>query len=110
MAGVDMKINLTKFKNKVHSLAELRDTAMPLLYDEFVKLTPVKTGNARSNTNYHSNVIKANYAYADVLDKGRGYRDGQMRGSEQAPDGMSQPLKEYAKQLLPQLVKRIGAK
>jgi hypothetical protein len=107
---VNMKIDLTKFKNKVRSLTDLRNDAMPLLYDEFVKLTPRKTGNARSNTTHHSNIINANYAYADVLDQGRGYRDGQMRGSEQAPDGMSRPLREYAKQLLPQIAKRLGAK
>ena len=32
--------------------------------------------------------IVNNVEYIEVLDDGRGYRDGQVRGSEQAPNGM----------------------
>jgi hypothetical protein len=60
-------------------------------YTEFAKKTPVKTGNARRNTSLQGNQIKANYPYANVLDEGRSFRDGQMRGSEQAPIGMTDP-------------------
>lgn len=60
-------------------------------YQQFVKHTPIKTGNAKRNTRLKGTTIDADYAYGDVLDKGRGYRDGQMRGSEQAPKGMTEP-------------------
>jgi len=63
-------------------------------YQEFVKNTPVKTGNARRSTSLQGNQINANYNYAEVLDQGRGFRDGQMRGSVQAPRGMTEPTIE----------------
>jgi hypothetical protein len=63
-------------------------------YQEFVKNTPVKTGNAKRQTSLQGNQIIANYNYAEVLDLGRGFRDGQMRGSEQAPQGMTKPTIE----------------
>lgn len=61
----------------------------------FKTSTPVKTGNARRRTSTSRTAIRADYPYAGVLDAGRGYRDGQLRGSEQAPDGMTQPTLEY---------------
>ena len=110
MATVDAKIDFSQVKAKLTALAKIRNQAMPKIYDEFVKNTPVKTGSARSNTTYHSDIITANYPYADVLDAGRGFRDGQMRGSNQAPYGMTKPTEDYAKKLIPQLAKNIGAK
>lgn len=71
---------------------------IPKKATEFFKYgapTPVDTGKARRNTDLRGNEIVANYPYAKVLDDGRGFRDGQMRGSEQAPDGMSKPTLEY---------------
>lgn len=53
--------------------------------------TPKRTGNAFRNTKLRKNEIQTNYDYARVLDEGRGFRDGQMRGSVQAPRGMSEP-------------------
>lgn len=71
-------------------------------YKKFVDVTPVKTGNAKRNTKKSGNSIDANYPYAQVLDEGRGMRDGQMRGSTQAPKGMTQPtidhLRDYVRQ------------
>ncbi len=69
-------------------------------YKKFVELTPVKTGNARKNTRLTGTTIIADYAYGDVLDKGRGIRDGQMRGSEQAPVGMTKPTIEDLRQYI----------
>jgi hypothetical protein len=63
-------------------------------YTEFLKVTPIKTGNAKRSTSLQGTQIRANYPYADVLDQGRGFRDGQMRGSEQAPEGMTKPTIE----------------
>lgn len=61
----------------------------------FFKNTPIKTGNARRNTNLHQNIIEANYPYATRLDNGY---------SKQSPDGMTKPtiafLKDYVKKNL----------
>ena len=70
------------------------DQAFPV----FIKNTPIDTGNARRRTEKHQDYIQANYPYAQVLEKGRGFRDGQIRGSNQAPKGMSQPTIEYIRQ------------
>jgi hypothetical protein len=108
--GITVSMDLTKFHNKIQELSKVRDAAMPAIYDEFVRNTPIDKGNARQNTSYHANVIRANYDYADVLEAGRGFRAGQMRGSEQAPNGMVEPTREFAKQLLPQLIKKAWSK
>lgn len=60
-------------------------------FDEFKKITPKDTGNARRKTKLRGNIIKANYRYATVLDKGRHMTRKGMRGSNQAPEGMSKP-------------------
>jgi hypothetical protein len=60
-------------------------------YQHFKKITPVDKGHAKRNTHLKGTQIEADYPYAEVLDKGRGFRDGQMRGSTQAPQGMSKP-------------------
>ena len=67
------------------------DQAFPV----FVKNTPIDSGNARRKTEKHQDFIKANYEYAQVLNQGRGFRDGQMRGSSQSPKGMSLPTIDF---------------
>jgi hypothetical protein len=68
-------------------------------YKEFVSNTPVRSGNARRSTVLQGNEIQANYGYAQVLDKGRHMTNRGMRGSTQAPKGMTQPtlqsVREY---------------
>lgn len=66
-------------------------------FKKFVDITPVDTGNAKRNTRLAGNEINADYPYAGVLDAGRGYRDGQMRGSDQAPKGMSGPTLQHVR-------------
>jgi hypothetical protein len=60
-------------------------------FKKFRYYTPKKTGHAFRNTKLRENEIQTNYDYARVLDEGRGLRDGQMRGSVQAPKGMTEP-------------------
>ena len=67
-------------------------------YTYFKDITPVRTGNAKRKTDLNNNTIEMNYPYGVVLDQGRGYRDGQMRGSDQAPKGMSKPTIEHIRQ------------
>ena len=89
---------LTKMKQK---LAKLPQEA----YKEFVKNTPVRSGNAKRNTRLKGNTIEADYAYAGVLDKGRHMTNRGMRGSNQAPKGMTQPTVDFLKKRVAQIVK-----
>lgn len=100
----------TQFKAKLADLAQIERAVMPQLYNFFEQHTPIDTGNARANTVLSGNTIEANYPYASVLDDGRSYRDGQMRGSTQAPQGMTEPTKEYAKKIIPPIVQQISNK
>jgi hypothetical protein len=55
--------------------------------DKFVSLTPIRTGNARSNTVLRNNKeIVAAYPYAQRLDQG---------WSKQAPNGMIKPFEAW---------------
>jgi hypothetical protein len=74
-------------------------------YQEFVKNTPVRSGNARRNTKLKGNTIEANYAYGAVLDKGRHMTSRGMRGSEQAPQGMTKPTEAFIKKRINQILK-----
>lgn len=73
-------------------------------YTEFVKNTPVRTGNAKKNTKLKGKSIEANYNYAAVLDKGRHMTRRGMRGSDQAPNGMTQPTVAYINKRLKQII------
>lgn len=73
-------------------------------YQFFVKQTPVKTGNARRNTKLKGKTIQANYQYAEVLDKGRHMTSRGMRGSEQAPDGMTKPTEDFIQKRVNKIV------
>jgi hypothetical protein len=75
-------------------------------FQEFKKITPVDTGNARRSTSRKGNVIDANYNYATVLDKGRHMTNNGMRGSKQAPRGMSTPTKEFIQRRVKQITGR----
>lgn len=67
-------------------------------FDLFKQITPIDTGNAKNKTKFSSRnggVIEANYQYAGVLDKGRHMTNRGMRGSKQAPRGMSKPTQQF---------------
>lgn len=55
-------------------------------YNEWVKETPIRTGNARRKTKLNKTTIEAQYPYAQRLDDGY---------SKQAPKGMSEPVKKF---------------
>jgi hypothetical protein len=55
-------------------------------YKEWVKDTPIRTGNARRRTRLNQNTIVAQYPYAQKLDEG---------SSQQAPKGMSEPVTKF---------------
>lgn len=60
-------------------------------FDFFYRKTPLRTGNARSNTKLNDNTIQANYPYARRLDEGY---------SRKAPDGMTQPTIDFIKKYI----------
>lgn len=74
-------------------------------FQVFKDTTPIRTGNAKRHTTLKGNTIEANYPYAQVLDKGRHMTPRGMRGSEQAPEGMTKPTEDYIKQRLAQIFK-----
>ena len=58
------------------------------MHKEFVKNTPIKTGNAKRSTDLSQNEIQGNYPYANRLNKG---------WSSQSPQGMTDPTIEFAR-------------
>jgi hypothetical protein len=78
-------------------------------FTKFKDVTPVKSGNAKKSTKLQGNTINADYAYANVLDKGRHMTRRGLRGSEQAPKGMTEPtiehIRNYVKQKLGVVIK-----
>jgi hypothetical protein len=98
-----MANNIVDRLNKVLDTLNSQNIAKEA-YTKFKDVTPVKSGNAKRNTKLNGNQINANYAYANVLDKGRHMTRRGMRGSEQAPQGMTEPtikhIRDYVKQKL----------
>lgn len=84
------KVVLTGFNKMVQKAKQIKKYVMPRAYDYFKRITPIDTGNARRSTILRNHVIYAKYKYAYVLDKGRHFDRG-ARGSNQAPDGMTEP-------------------
>jgi hypothetical protein len=90
-----MKVSVnTKGVSKLFAQApKVGETVIEDAYQYFRGITPIKTGNARSNTSLDKpgRTIEADYPYAGVLDAGRRMTPSGMRGSQQAPTGMSAP-------------------
>ena len=76
-------------------------------YKKFKDVTPVRSGNAKKSTRLEGNTINADYAYAGVLDKGRHMTRRGMRGSNQAPKGMTEPTYEHIREYV---YNRLGIK
>ena len=93
-----MSVSLKRIQRKLDKLPKEA-------YDVFKKTTPIKTGNAKRNTKLKGNTIEANYQYAQVLDKGRHMTRRGMRGSEQAPQGMTKPTEQFIKKRVGQILK-----
>lgn len=99
-----IRVDTSDFQRLMQANSNLAEEVMQEAYDHFVKTTPRRTGNARSNTTLdkQTNTIEADYNYAEVLDKGRHLTSRGMRGSTQAPEGMTKPTMR----LLDSLVKK----
>lgn len=64
---------------------------------EFVKNTPIRSGNARRSTKLNKDTIEANYDYAKRLDEGY---------SKQSPQGMTKPTEAFIKKRLKQIMRK----
>lgn len=86
----------TGVRQQLNKLRDIRALSLAnKLKDDLVFFTPKKTGRAKAGwfkkktrTGY---TLQNNVPYSGVLDQGRSFRDGQMRGSTQAPRGMTRP-------------------
>jgi hypothetical protein len=103
-----MASNIVDRLNKVLSTLNNQNIAKEA-YTKFKDVTPVKSGNAKRSTKLQGTTINADYAYANVLDKGRHMTRRGMRGSDQAPKGMTEPtikhIRDYVKQKLGVILK-----
>jgi hypothetical protein len=88
------RIKTQVFKRRMRALRGTKKNVMQKAFEFFKRITPIDTGWAKRNTKLVNNNIVANYPYAGVLDKGRHMTNRGMRGSKQAPEGMSKPTIE----------------
>lgn len=103
-----MELKITVINNISPMLQQLKkelDNIPKEAHKEFVKVTPIKTGNAKRKTRLDNDTIVADYGYAEVLDKGRHMTPRGLRGSEQAPKGMTEPTVDFIKKRLSQIVR-----
>ena len=92
---VTIKNDITPMTKK---LAKQLDNISTDAYDYFVAQTPIKTGNARRNTDLDKpkDTIYADYDYAGRLDAG---------ASRQAPNGMIEPTQRFIKREFDRIIK-----
>jgi len=65
-------------------------------YVEWVKDTPIRSGNARRKTRLNKNTIESQYPYAQRLDEG---------WSKQAPKGMTDPVTKFVEAQLRKIMR-----
>ena len=80
------RVDLTSFNKQIRQLSKIIADLPELAHEEFVKNTPIRSGNARNRTELRGNSIVANYPYSQRLEDG---------WSKQAPDGMIKPTEEW---------------
>jgi len=99
----DIKFNAKTTLDKLKTISTQLSNVPTEAYQYFKKITPIDTGNARSNTSLQGRTIQAKYDYAEVLDKGRRMTASGMRGSKQAPRGMSKPTEQFIRNRVRQI-------
>jgi hypothetical protein len=102
---MSVKLSVNKMTNSLKRIQKRLDKLPSEAHKEFVKNTPIKSGNAKRNTRLKGNTIEADYPYAEVLDKGRHMTNRGLRGSEQAPKGMSKPTEEFIQKRIEKILK-----
>ena len=92
------KVIKTSYERDMALLMKAMDGLAEAAYDEFIKNTPIRTGNARRNTRLNQDTITANYPYAQRLDEG---------SSKQSPDGMTAPTMEFIEKVIERRLRRL---
>jgi hypothetical protein len=105
MANLNIKVNSGNLMKKLDQLEKDLNNLPKETYQEFKKNTPEKSGNAKRNTKLKGDSIVADYAYAGVLDKGRHMTNRGMRGSNQAPEGMTKPTVKFLEKRIKEITK-----
>lgn len=97
---IDVRVNFNlepkrqALENQIRAVERLPERAL----EYFRAQTPMKTGNARRNTNLENgDTIHADYAYAQRLDEG---------WSQQAPLGMTKPTERWVRQQFKKIFKK----
>jgi ABC-type nitrate/sulfonate/bicarbonate transport system substrate-binding protein len=95
----DIKLSITLQNSVTAAIKRIQkklDNLPQEAYKEFVKDTPVRSGNARRNTVLQNDTIHANYQYAKKLDEGH---------SSQSPNGMTEPTLAFLRKRLRQIMR-----
>lgn len=92
------KVNLTQFTKQLDHVKDLANGLADAALQEFIKNTPIRSGNARRNTRVDNTTIVANYPYSQKLDEGY---------SKQAPNGMTEPTEKWIQQEVDRRLKGI---
>ena len=90
----------TKKDNVTPAVKQIKQDLRSLpqeIYDFFVKVTPIDSGNARKSTSLRNKTIHADYPYAQRLDQG---------WSKQAPKGMIEPTINFIERRLRQIMRK----
>jgi hypothetical protein len=93
---MSVTLNVNSLKNTIKTIQKKLNNLPKEAYTEFVKDTPIRTGNARRKTKLNGTQINANYPYAQRLDDGY---------SPQSPDGMTKPTLDFIKKRVNQIMK-----
>ena len=63
-----VKVNLTQFNRQMSKASNALDTLPEFAEKSMKSNTPIRSGNARRNTNLQGNKVVADYAYAQRLE------------------------------------------
>ena len=92
------KVDLRNYERQMKRLEKALDSLPADAHQEFLKNTPVQSGNARRSTRLQDNKIVADYAYSQRLDEGY---------SKQSPKGMTEPTEEWIRKEVDRRLKDI---
>lgn len=95
-----MRVNKSNYDKEMRLLKTAMDGLAEAALAEFIKNTPVKTGNARRRTRLENeDTIVANYPYAQKLDEGY---------SKQSPAGMVKPTEDWIEAEVTRRLRRLN--
>ena len=92
------RVSLNTFNKQMRSVRAAVEDLPEAALDVFVDNTPIRTGNARRNTQLSGTTIRADYPYASNLDQG---------SSKQSPSGMVAPTEKWIQQEMDRRLKGI---